>query len=236
VTEVGGPGPDDRRPRSEDVDRDRASAGASLDRQLGRSSIRSQRLFNRTFERLTELESILLGLVDLLVARGVVSEADLAPASERIQAQLGERDGAGEHVIALRTEPQPEPRPDVVVDCAARLPICGAVCCKLAVTLSGPEVESGRLRWDLGRPYLLRREADGMCAHNERETGGCGVYSGRPGPCRQYSCEYDGRIWTDFEAMELNHAWIEAHVGRDEPRLIQLEPRSGPEAPSGRAG
>lgn len=196
-----------------------------LERQLERSSIRSQRLFNRSFERVSELESILLGLVDLLVAREVVAEADLEPAAEQIRVELAERAEDRDHVVALRAEEPAAARPEVLVDCAARLPICGAVCCRLAVTLSAPEVESGRLRWDLGRPYLLRREADGMCSHNDRSSGACGVYAERPQPCRAYSCAGDDRIWTDFEAMELNHAWIDAHVGRDEPRLIQLEPR-----------
>ena len=46
--------------------------------------------------------------------------------------------------------------------------VCQAVCCKLDFALTADEVENGVLRWDLGRPYLIRHEADGWCAHNER--------------------------------------------------------------------
>jgi Fe-S-cluster containining protein len=72
----------------------------------------------------------------------------------------------------------------------------------------------------MGRPYLIRHEADGYCVHNDRSTGGCGVYADRPTPCRAYSCAGDERIWTDFDAMQLNTEWIEANLGGGEPRLL----------------
>ena len=198
---------------------------ASLERQLARDSVRTQTLFNRTFERLSELESILLGLLDVLLARGIVSEAELEPASRRVEEALAERDERTVHAVALRDEEDAGDQQDVVVDCAARMHVCHAVCCKLSVALSAPEVEAGRLRWDLGRPYYLRQEADGRCAHQERPGGWCGVYADRPRPCRTYTCASDGRIWKDFEGMVLNDEWIAAHFVPDEPRLIQLEPR-----------
>jgi Fe-S-cluster containining protein len=112
-----------------------------------------------------------------------------------------------------------------VVDCAARMPVCHAVCCKLSVSLSAAEVETGRLRWDLGHPYRLRREADGRCTHQDRETGWCGVYEDRPRPCRTYTCATDGRIWKDFAAVELNTEWLAAHFGPDEPRFAPAKAR-----------
>jgi Fe-S-cluster containining protein len=199
---------------------------ASLERQLARDSVRTQSLFNRTFERLSELESMLLGLLDVLLTRGVVTEAELEPASRRVEEELAARGEGMAHAIALRSDgPDAETEPDVVVDCAARMHVCHAVCCKLAVALSAPEVESGKLRWDLGRPYYLRKEADGRCTHQDRPGGWCGVYADRPRPCRQYTCATDGRIWKDFDRMILNDEWIAAHFASDEPRLIQLEPR-----------
>jgi Fe-S-cluster containining protein len=117
-----------------------------------------------------------------------------------------------------------------VVDGAARIHVCKAVCCRLAVTLSGPEVEAGKLRWDLGRPYRLRRDADGQCAHLARETATCGVYDDRPLPCRQYTRATDARIWSGFESMELNHAWLDAHLKTDEPELIEVQPLRVPPA------
>lgn len=204
-------------------------APTDVDRQLERSGIRTQALFNRTFDRLSELEAILLGLVDVLAKRGLVDEGDLAPAAQQVEEAIAARDEARDHAVALRDDRVTATRPETFVDCAARMPVCKAVCCKLSVTLSGPEVESGTFRWDLGRPYQLRREADGRCTHQVRETGGCGVYADRPRPCRQYTCATDPRIWSDFEKVELNHEWLDAHFLPDEPQLIEVQPlRSTP--------
>lgn len=198
---------------------------ASVERQLARDSVRTQSLFNRTFERLTELEQLLLGLIDVLLARGVVSESEIEPAAQAIGEQLAARHAGAEHKVILRGDtPEQAAKPEAYVDCAARMPVCRAVCCRLSVKLSADEVERGDLRWDLGRPYLLRREADGRCTHQDRSTGFCGAYAVRPRPCRQYSCAEDSRIWSNFEEMILNTAWIEANLGPDEPQLISVQP------------
>ena len=205
-----------------------ASDPSDLERQLERSGIRTQAIFNRTFERLSELEAILLGLVDVLARRGLVDEDELSPAAQRIEEAIAARPGPQDHAVALRPERSQANRPDTLVDCGARMHVCKAVCCKLSVTLSPAEIESGKLRWDLGRPYQLRREADGQCTHLTRETGGCGVYADRPRPCRQYTCATDSRIWSDFEKMELNHEWLDSHLRPDEPQVIELQPLARP--------
>jgi Fe-S-cluster containining protein len=199
-----------------------------LERQLERGGVRTQSLFNRTFERLSEVESMLLGLLDVLLARGVVAAEDVEPAVRRIEELTAARGGESAHEVALRVDDTAAAaRPDAVVDCAARMHVCHAVCCKLAVKLDSDEVEGGRLRWDLGRPYYLRKEADGRCTHQERPSGGCGVYPDRPKPCRQYSCATDGRIWKDFERMVLNDEWLATHFRPDEPQFITIEPLRG---------
>ena len=117
-------------------------------------------------------------------------------------------------------------KPEVFVDCAARMPVCHAVCCKLGIHLSAPEALDDRLRTDPDNPFLLQRQGDGRCAHQERSTGFCGVYEDRPKPCRQYSCAGDRRIWRDFDGMVLNQEWIDANLGGTGGlQLIQLEPR-----------
>jgi Putative zinc- or iron-chelating domain len=197
----------------------------SLERQLERGGVRTQSLFNRTFERLSEVETMLLGLLDVLLARKVVTEAEIEPAVRRIEAQIAARGDAPAPAVALRVDDAAAAaRPEVVVDCAARMHVCHAVCCKLAVKLDAGEVESGRLRWDLGRPYYLRKEADGRCTHQDRSTGGCGAYADRPKPCRQYSCANDRRIWKDFDGMILNDAWLADHFKPDEPQFITVQP------------
>ena len=198
---------------------------AGVERQLERDSVRTQSLFNRTFERLTELEQLLLGLVDVLLKRGVVSAQEIEPAAQAIGQQLAARGEGSEHRVILRVDSAEQAaKPEQVVDCAARMHVCKAVCCKLSVQLSATEIEAGDVRWDLGRPYLLRREEDGRCSHQDRSSGFCGVYADRPRPCRQYSCANDYRIWSDFEGMVLNSEWIAAHLGADEPQLIPLQP------------
>ena len=58
------------------------------------------------------------------------------------------------------------------IDCAARLPICKAACCRLHFALSVEEVErGGPLRWELGHPYFNRHNADGYC---HQWDDGCG--------------------------------------------------------------
>lgn len=196
-----------------------------LDRQLERAGVRTQQLFNRSFERLSELEAILLGLVDRLIAAGVVEADDLVAAARQVEAEMVARGEGLDHLVTLREDPPGPAAEPVSVDCAARMPVCRAICCHLSVALSAAEVESGRVRWDLGRPYRLRREADGRCTHQDRETGWCGVYEDRPLPCRTYSCATDGRIWKNFAAVELNTEWLAAHFGPDELRFVPPRPR-----------
>jgi len=117
-------------------------------------------------------------------------------------------------------------KPEVLVDCAARMPVCMAICCKLGIHLSAAEALDDRLRTDPDNPFLLKREEDGRCAHQQRSTGFCGVYEDRPKPCRQYSCAGDRRIWRDFDGMVLNQEWIDANLGGTGGlQLIQLLPR-----------
>ena len=91
-----------------------------------------------------------------------------------------------------------------VIDCEARLPLCGAACCKLPLALSTEDVREGVLTWDMGRPYMMARGADHCCVHLDRQTRRCGVYGQRPIPCRGYDCRGDRRIWLDFDARIIN--------------------------------
>ena len=83
--------------------------------------------------------------------------------------------------------------------CLELLPICGARCCSLDVTLSTQDLDEGVLRWDHGTPYLLQQDADHLCTHLSRSGAGCTCYEHRPAPCRQYDCREDRRIWIDYE-------------------------------------
>lgn len=204
-------------------------AVAELDRQLERGSLFTQAVFQRGFQRIDHAESLLAGLIEVLAAKGVISpgEVGVAFAGEEDEGEGPAADGGGEQAdgdtrssitwpsVTLRVPPTDQPtEPEVVVDCEARMPVCHSVCCKLKFPLTCDEVDRGRVKWDIGHPYVVRQESDGYCTHREASTGRCGVYEDRPGICRSYSCAHDTRIWKDFDNMVLNQEWIDEHLGR----------------------
>jgi len=186
-----------------------------LDRQVQRASFFTQAVLQRTSQRVSETEGILARVIDQLAYQGLLDPEALGLVAEEPETvALGEPQPTTITwpVIAIREDEAGEPASTREVDCEARMPVCKAVCCRLKFPLSATEVEAGAVRWDLGHPYLIRHESDGYCTHLDRATHGCGVYASRPGVCRSYSCAGDARIWSDFDAMELNLAWIEEHL------------------------
>ena len=92
--------------------------------------------------------------------------------------------------------------PNSEVPCAELMHICQARCCKLVFPLSTQDLDEGVVRWDYGRPYLIKQRAsDGYCTHNEQ--GRCSVHEHRPAVCRSYTCKDDKRIWADFDNRVL---------------------------------
>jgi len=88
---------------------------------------------------------------------------------------------------------------EVEIDCAARLPLCHAACCRLRVPLTRQDLDEGVVQWDADRPYLNRQREDGFCVHCDAASHRCDVYDQRPGLCRTFDCRNDRRIWIDFE-------------------------------------
>jgi Fe-S-cluster containining protein len=189
-----------------------------------------QASLNNVFRRLAVVDEILGEVVEALATNDVV-EPSQVPAAIRAFGVAGSDEATGERtqVSGPAMDPQgdgegddPFRWPAVVlgtsdeetgppVDCAARLPVCHAVCCMLKFALTAEEVEAGQVKWDIGHPYLIRGDRDGYCVHNAAD-GGCGVYDARPSVCRRYSCAEDDRIWSDFDGMVLNTEWIDAHL------------------------
>jgi Fe-S-cluster containining protein len=219
------PTPADARPRD--------AAVRELQRQVERGSLFTHTALGESFVRLGEMQALLHGLTDALLARGVVGEPELGASIANVRAELGARgelSGAG---VVMRVDATAETSAgSVAVDCQARLPVCQAVCCRLDFALSVAEVEAGRVRWDLGRPYFVRHTAAGRCVHHDAATGGCGVYADRPQVCRQYSCAGDERIWKDYERAELNAEWIAANLPPQAgPRAVAIFMAPSPPAP-----
>jgi Fe-S-cluster containining protein len=192
-----------------------------LERQIERGSIFTQAVFQKSFTRLSLVEATVAELIEALSTKGVVSASDLPGATEaKARAEARQADAPQDDpqrslrwpAIALRVDPEEPPEAEPV-DCAARMHICKAVCCKLKFALSSEEVEAGKVKWDIGHPYIIRQDSTGYCCHNDPTSGGCRIYDERPGLCRRYSCRHDGRIWTDFEGMVRNEEWISTHIG-----------------------
>ncbi|MCA1706298.1 MAG: YkgJ family cysteine cluster protein [Actinobacteria bacterium] len=202
-----------------------------LERQLVRGSHFAQAALDKLVARLARMEAAVAALHELLLAAGLIAEEETEPtesvadsstaedASSLADPSLAPEDdgdmspmvSANWPGIAFGTEPMESEEP-APVDCAARMHICHAVCCKLNFALTPPEVESGTTKWDLGFPYMIRHESNGYCTHNDTVTGRCGIYADRPGVCRRYSCANDTRIWKDFENMELNEEYIRENL------------------------
>ncbi len=130
-------------------------------------------------------------LIDTLIMRGQL------PASFR---RLATRvKGSGDRsVVRLATFRDKYAVPSAEIDCASRIPLCGARCCSFDVTLSAQDVAEGGIPFDLEKPYALPR-VGGRCVCMG-DDGACTIYERRPGACRAYDCRHDARVWIDFEA------------------------------------
>jgi Fe-S-cluster containining protein len=204
---------------------------APIERQLERDAMFTHTALGRNAIRICEVESFTYGLIDVLLSKGLLSQEELSRAAEHVRVEAAEGGDALGPTVALRMDS--EQTPLATVNCAERMPVCHSICCKLDFPLTQDEVESGAIRWDLGRPYQIRHEADGFCTHRDGENGFCGIYEERPGICRTYSCAHDKRIWKDFERMELNHEWLSENLsGLLAPKmtaamLYQIAPAKG---------
>ena len=186
--------------------------------QLENAGLFTHSALSRHAERINRVEAFVYGLADALLDNGQITEETLRDRTAAVAGELAERGETLDGGVRLRVDPEPPP-PTAAVDCAARLPICQAVCCRLSFPLSAPEVESGRVKWDLGMPYFARKDDTGTCVHLGEDKH-CGVYENRPGVCHSYSCAHDERIWTDFDGMVLNQEWIDQNLRPVRPHLV----------------
>ncbi|MGH9497264.1 MAG: YkgJ family cysteine cluster protein [Candidatus Sulfotelmatobacter sp.] len=194
----------------------RAAPGlVQLERQVERGNLFAHTALEENAVRLGELEIPIHSLTDTPLAKGVVSESEITSAMSEVDAELRQRkELAGVRTMVRMEKGNAQAEAAVEVDCSARLHICHAACCRMDFALSVEEVEGGKIKWDLGRPYFIRRERNGCCTHLGAGSQACRVYGDRPGVCRGYSCAKDTRIWNDFDNMVLNQEWIDANLGR----------------------
>lgn len=147
-----------------------------------------------------ELVAHVYALTESLVAVGALElrefEARKARAKERM---LEEALTRWEGAEVLNDETDKYSVEPVQINCAERMHLCKAACCRLEFHLSRQDLHEGVVRWDVGRPYTIRQREDGWCTHCDKTTKRCRVHEERPLVCRQYDCRHDARIWEDFE-------------------------------------
>ena len=169
---------------------------------------------SENFSTLFQIAATTTGVTNLLVEKGVISGEEVLMAVSQAGKHLAESFGRSLQFQMYKGTEDKRTVQGQPIDCEARLPLCKAACCALEVEMSAQDVEEGRLRIELGQPYLLRRSDDGHCCHLDRATGGCGAYDDRPVVCRNFSCINDARIWHDFEARVPNEEGIQQILTR----------------------
>ncbi len=156
---------------------------------------------NANTGKLVEVASFAYAAIELLSEKGLLGIEDLDDRQKVVAGRLVEKfmdQGMG---VAFQA-PEHEKygfESSAEIDCASRVPLCRAACCRLRFALSRQDVEEGVVAWDFGHPYLIARGADGYCVHLDRGCLGCTIHDRRPVPCRAYDCREDKRIWADFE-------------------------------------
>ncbi len=182
-----------------------------LARQLRDGALYTHQRLDANARRAFEASSFVYALVELLNEQGVIRIQDLderkRAVAERLAAQMREQ-GLG---VVLQDPEQDKYafKAEAKIDCASRLPLCRAACCRLPFALSKQDLREGRVRFDIGQPYMILHESDGYCSHLDRACFGCTIREQRPLPCRAYDCREDKRIWEDFEGRVVNPEILE---------------------------
>jgi hypothetical protein len=220
-------------PPSEDQARVWGKAVEGLRSEVVEGLLYAHDRVNADSTKVLEATAFLYAAIELLAERGLLSVAELDQRKQTVMERLVKvflQRGMG--VIMLEPEADKYTYPDVAeVDCSARLHLCKAACCKLSFALSQQDVQEGILRWELGDPYMARKESDGYCHHIDRCTLFCAVRERRPIPCRAYTCKNDKRIWQDFDGMvpvpDLETAFMDKVPGRAVAKLGKPRRREG---------
>ena len=191
-----------------------------LARQADRMSIFYHGALSKHAQRINKMEAIMNGLIEELNRTKAIELKRLEETVNRVRDEIMARKAQLFVGVSIRAKEDLATFVAPEINCEERLHICKAACCKLNYVLSMEEIESGKIKWDLGMPYYIRQDEDGYCVHMDKDKMCCTIYEERPLVCRKYSCKNDGRIWKDFDNMILNEEWTEAKLG---PINLSLE-------------
>lgn len=156
---------------------------------------------NTNTSKALEVTAFTYALIELLIEKGLLTEEELNKRKREVGKRLVEKlkdNGMGVMLQGSEIDKY-KFESDVKIDCEKRMYHCKAACCRLGFALNRQDIEEGIVKWDLSRPYMVRRGKDGYCIHLERSACRCMIYQHRPIPCRGYDCRKDSWIWMDFE-------------------------------------
>jgi Fe-S-cluster containining protein len=177
---------------------------------------------NANTSKVLEVASFSYALIELLMERGLISVEELDARKKEVGQRLIEKFVGKGMGVALTDDEQDkyDYQSEVYIDCENRIQLCRGACCRLRFALTTQDLEEGKVKWELGHPYMIRHDADGYCHHIERGSCKCGVYENRPVVCRAYDCRRDKRIWEDFE-NKLVSPDLEKLFPQAQPQLEQ---------------
>jgi Fe-S-cluster containining protein len=165
------------------------------------------RLDDNTYKSVRN-EAKLAALIEILVEKGIIEPEKIEERGKRILLDLIKTFAASAFGVEFLDSKYDahEPKDDVIIECSGRVSACKAVCCRLPFALTRKEVETGIIHWEFARPYLIAKNADGYCAHFDRDKFTCTIHENRPVSCRLFDCRTDKRwpVWRDFEKNTAN--------------------------------
>jgi hypothetical protein len=161
---------------------------------------------NATAGRAFDAASFVYALVEVLAEKNLLTVVEVDERKKAVAGRLLEKFARHDHGVSLQESgiDKYDSQQAVAIDCGGRVHLCRAACCKMVFPLSQQDIEEGVIKWDLGAPYVIAKDADGYCRHFDRDRTGCSEHARRPVPCRVYDCRNDKRIWSDFTAMIIN--------------------------------
>jgi len=175
-------------------------------KQIAEGFLYTHAQLNESTKSTLEASAFLYALIELLNERGLLSIDELdARKNEVIKRLLKKHSARGAGV--LLQEPEYDKYAfvqEAKVDCASRIHLCKAACCRLPFALSKQDIREAVIRWDLGQPYIIAQDDDGYCTHMDRTSYRCLVREHRPVPCRAYDCSKDQKIWLNFAERVIN--------------------------------
>jgi len=185
---------------------DNPNQSQSLHQQVAEGLLYIHSRLNTNTRKALEVASFLYALVELLEEKGLITVEELDDRRRVVGQRLAEQFRQNGNGVMLQ-DPEYDKysfREEVEIDCASRVHLCQAVCCRLPFALSKQDIREGIVRWDLGQPYLVAHNGNGTCDHLNPANQACTVSAHRPVPCRAFDCRQDGRIWLDFEKGVIN--------------------------------